>query len=129
MKSWSESWRLMVTFQEPEDERTKYVREHDKARRKRADRLFHWSLGMPPEDDMDVQANRVGITWRELMVAGAVGLAALGIWRATSQPSPDPAPPPAAVSPLDSEYEIRFYDADGNPIQVDRWPGGQADEQ
>lgn len=32
----------------------------------------------------------------------------------------EPAP---AVEPADSEYEIRFFDADGNPISVPRQPG------
>ena len=100
-------------------ERTKYVRKDDKRRRKRANRLFHWSLGMPPdEDDMHVQANR-GITWKELLAAGVIGLAAWGIYRSTSQPPP--ALPPAitesqlAIEPI--RGKIRFWTEDGTEIE------------
>ena len=52
-----------------------HMREYDKRRQKRADRLFHWSLDMPPEDDdVDVRVKN-GMTWREMAViaGGLIG--------------------------------------------------------
>lgn len=106
--------------EEPDkDERTKYMREYDAERRKRAKRLFHWTLDMPPEDDMgNIQANR-GITWKELAAAGTIGLAAWGIYRSTS-------PPPPVVPPAITEAQpsiepirgkIRFWAEDGTEIE------------
>ena len=118
----------MVQSPEPDmDERTKHVREYDKERRKRAKRLFYWALGMPPdEDEMNVQANR-GITWKELAAAGAIGLAALGIYRSTSQPPP--AAPPAitesqpVIEPI--RGKIRFWTEDGTEIDESTDSNGQ----
>jgi hypothetical protein len=106
-------------YNEPDmDERTKYVREYDRERRKRAKRLFHWSLGMPPdEDDVNVQANRsYGITWKEVAAAGALALAGYGIFRQPSTPPPPPQPPAVQeVEPL--KGTIRFWTEDGTEIE------------
>jgi hypothetical protein len=92
------------------DERTKYVREYDGERRKRANRLFWWSLGIPPgDDDMNVQANRFGITWKELAVIGLIGLVAWVMY--------------LRMGPTDAAYDVQFYDANGNEVRLDRWPG------
>lgn len=109
---------MASSMEEPnKDERHKFVREHDAERRKRANRLFHWSLDMPPaDDDMDVRVNKnQGITWKELAVVAAAllgGGALYNNWNTGDQT------PPAATSPADSEYEVRFYDADGNLIEI-----------
>ena len=99
-------------------ERTKHMRKYDLRRQKRADRLFHWSLDMPPgEDDVNVQANRqIGMGWKELLVIGGLGLGGLTLF-ADREP-PQSTPPPPAASPADSEYEVRFFDRDGNPITI-----------
>ncbi len=115
---------MVQSSEEPDyAERTKYIREYDRERSKRARRLFHWSLNMPPEDDMNVQANRIGITWRELAAAGVLGLAAWWIYQITAA-KVDPPTPPAASAPTDAAYDVRFYDAAGNEVRLDRWTGG-----
>lgn len=35
----------------------------------------------------------------------------------------EPPQPPAASAPVDAEYEVLFYDAQGNEVRLDRWPG------
>ena len=113
---------MALSVEEPDrDERTKHIRKYDAERRKRANRLFHWSLDMPPdEDDVNVhQANRTGITWRELAAAGAIGLAAWGIYRSTLQPSPAA---PSAITESQPTIEpirgkIRFWAEDGAEIE------------
>jgi hypothetical protein len=108
-------WRMTESVSEPND-RHKFVRDYDRSRQKRADRLFHWSLDMPPDaDDVDVRVKR-GLGWQELAVIGAT---ALGVgWLFTGRDeSLIPAPVPI-VQPIDSEYEVRFFDAEGNLIDV-----------
>ena len=92
---------------------------YDQERRKRATRLFHWSLDMPPgEDDVDVRVNK-GLGWRELAVLAGTALG--GLWLFSDKlPTPTPAPVQPIQGPVDSEYEVRFYDADGKPIEVPR---------
>jgi len=65
--------------------------------------------------------NRHGMTWRELAVVAAMVLGAggLGAWAFSSSSSePQQQQQPATMSPVDAEYEVRFFDADGNPIRV-----------
>ena len=107
---------------EPDGSRPR-MEAYDARRRKRADRLLHWSLDMPPdEEDVDgIRVNR-GIGWRELAVVGATVLG--GVWLFSGD-EPTPAPvqvvqPAQPASQVDSEYEVRFYDADGNQIDVPR---------
>ena len=120
---------MAQSYEEPDiDERTKYIRDYDGERRKRANRLFHWSLNMPPgEDDMNVWANRTGITWRELTAAGVIGLAAWGIYRSTSQPPPAASPAitesQPAVEPI--RGKIRFWAEDGTEIDEVTEANGQ----
>ena len=57
----------------------KHMKEYDKRRQKRADRLFHWSLDMPPEeDDVDVRVKN-GVTWKEMAVVAGSLFGAHGI--------------------------------------------------
>lgn len=113
----------MESHEPDKDERTKNMRQYDQRRQKRADRLFHWSLDMPPgEDDVDVRVNKTsGLGWKELVVIAA---ASLGGFYLLTRDDSDPAPPPAPVvqqqtgGPVDSDYEVRFYDKDGNLIEV-----------
>ena len=86
-------------------------------------------IAMAPEDDVYVDAHRTGIgPWGIAGVASAVGipsLASIGIlaYALLNQqpPNAEPSTPPA-VSVQDAEYEVRFYDKDGNPISVPRLP-------
>jgi hypothetical protein len=74
------------------------------------------SLGIPP-DRGGISVHN-GFGWRELLVIGLLLLGGVGgtAYMAQSQISkPDT---PSAASPVDSEYEVRFYDANGNPIDV-----------
>lgn len=76
------------------------------------------------DDDMgDIHANRIGMTWKELaaiaiLVGGSVSATAY-LMQSLSTPTPPPAASPTpAAGPSDSEYEVRFYDAEGRPIVV-----------
>ena len=81
-------------------------------------KLAHKSLDIADDDmDVNVQNTKSGIGWRELAVAAVAGLTGFGMWQYSQQPTP-PADPVEHASPVDSEYEVRFYDADGNPIDV-----------
>ena len=73
-------------------------------------------LGKSGGKPMEVRTDtRTGMGWKELAVIGATMIGG-GALVATFLG--DKAPPPAATSPADSEYEVRFFDADGNPIAV-----------
>lgn len=92
---------------------------HENWRERLHQRVVHKGLDMAMEDDVEVHAPRTtvnGVGWKELAVAGLLALGGYGLWL-RGQPSPAPAPP-AFEGPLDSEYEVRFFDADGNPINV-----------
>ena len=105
----------MVSYQEPDqDERTRHIREYDKRRQQRADRLFHWSLNMPPEDDgVNNVGNRSGMGWKELAVIAAL-VAGVGYVASLSNTAP---------GPQDAEYDVIFYDDAGNKVRLDRWTG------
>lgn len=82
-------------------------------------KLAYKSVDMADDDmDVNVQNTKSGIGWRELAVAAVTGLVGFGMWQ-YAQPSEPPA---------DSEYEVRFYDADGNPIDVPHISTREADE-
>ncbi len=79
------------------------------------------SLGVPP-DDMNI---RTGIGWKELaVIAGALLGGGWLLKNASTPPPPVPTTttPPSVAAPVASEYEVRFYDADGNVIPVPRLP-------
>lgn len=85
-----------------------------------AKKATYKALDIPEEDDVNINVQK-GYGWKELLVGGAVllggGLLASNHFQ----------PPQAA--PVDSAYEVRFFDADGNPITVpnvsERAGGGQ----
>lgn len=86
----------------------------------------HKALDIP--DDMgDIEANKVinsGMGWKELAVLGGLGLGGLYVVNDKGEQVPL-TPPPAVVQPAqpipDSEYEVRFFDKDGNQIMVPRY--------
>jgi len=100
------------------DERTKYMRAHDARRQKRADRLFHWSLDMPPaEDEVDVHVNKSAVTWRELAVIAAAILGGLLIWSSRNNTQP---PPPAASQPAEPiRGTLRFWVDDSVQVEAE----------
>jgi len=75
-----------------------------------------------PEDEMSVSVQQ-GMTWKELAVIAAlvVGIGGVALSLAT-KPAPAPPPPVPAIQPAedlaDRDYEIRFFDADGKPVNV-----------
>lgn len=86
-------------------------------------RAAHKALDIP-EDPMSVNVTKSGIGALGAIgiaaAAGLPGLAAVGLAlgvfdRLAPQP---PAAVPAAVSPVDSDYVVRFYDKDGKLIDV-----------
>ena len=92
----------------------------------------HKALGIP-DDDMNITTS-TGMGWKELAIMSA--LIAAAAWAGmcfTNQPAPQPQPvqQPAPVqhplpvqpSPTDAAYDVLFYDAAGNELQLDRWPG------
>jgi len=82
-------------------------------------RLTHKSLDIPETDDVYVDNSKRGLGWKELAVIAATGLGGAGLY-SLSQSSTAPVPPVSNVQPqlLDSEYEVRFFDAEGKPINV-----------
>lgn len=85
-------------------------------------RASHKALDIP-EDMGDIQANKSitsGMGWKELAVLGALGIGGYQVTQNTTQNAAPPATPPAAVAGelLDRDYEIRFSDQHGNPIDV-----------
>lgn len=74
------------------------------------------------DDEMDFRQNiqRIqGLGWKELLVIIVGCLAAWGLWQFNTSPPPlTPSPSQPESSVPDSEYEVRFFDAEGNPIQI-----------
>ncbi len=75
----------------------------------------HKALDIAPEDDVHISQKTSGLGWKELaiIVAGMVaGTAATG-WLLYKQSEPT-----KHESPVDTEYDVRFYDAEGKLIEV-----------
>ena len=86
-------------------------------------KLAHKSLDIGEDDDIHVDKSNttLGITWKELAVLGMLGLGGLYVFDKWNQQQPT-TQQPAATSPADSEYEVRFFDADGNSIKIEPLP-------
>lgn len=80
------------------------------------DKAIHKALNLPMEDD-DMQFNQSsGLTVGHLLgIAVIAGVLFVGasLWK----PS-EPAPPMSAPGVTDTEYDVRFYDREGNLIDV-----------
>jgi len=81
--------------------------------------LAHKSLDIGLDDDMHVDNSRthLGITWKELAVVGGLILGAFYLYGQWNIQAPQQSPA-VGTPPVDSEYEVRFFDAEGNPIDV-----------
>jgi len=97
---------LYGVFQKSEDWRNRLHR-----------KLAHKSLDIADTEDVNVDNSRIGMGWKELAVLGALGLGGFHLYGKQTSPTPPPTPAQQA-SPIDSEYEVRFFDAAGNPIDV-----------
>lgn len=103
-----------------------------------ARKTSHKALGVSDMGDI-TSSTKSGMGWKELAAIGATLLGVGGLYQwakndttaaftpppasaPVSTDQPTPAPPQPAAGPVDSEYEIRFYDADGNLIDVPRRP-------
>ena len=78
--------------------------------------LAYKSQDMAEDEDLQItNANqtRNGITWKELAVIAATLLGGGYLYQNSGNLSPT-----ATIAPTDSEYEVRFFDADGKPINV-----------
>lgn len=89
-------------------------------------RVAHKAADLPLEDDVHIDNSRTGFSTGQILGLGAaaglpgiVVAAILGLALLRDR-APEPAPQAAAGSVLDSEYEVRFYDKDGNLIEVPR---------
>lgn len=85
-----------------------------------AAKLAHKAVDIPEDEDVNLNVqNSHGIGWKGLAVIAGALLG--GAWLAKDAFKP-PTLPPAATSPVDSEYEVRFYDAQGQLIEIPRLP-------
>lgn len=74
----------------------------------------HKALGIP-DDEMNIHAdNRRGMDWKMAAVLAAAGLGGYALHQ-QGQAVTEPRPPVIAD---DSEYQVRFYDRNGNLIDV-----------
>lgn len=82
-------------------------------------KLTHKSLDIPVDDDVHVDNSRKGMTWKELAVISGTLLGMGSLYAYMNKPPQAPTAPPAQpAGPVDSEYQIRFFDKDGNLIEV-----------
>lgn len=101
------------------------------------DAVARKALNMPVDDEMnidqDIKINKTGFGWKEILALSAVGFGTYAVsangfnFRGqntppsaiTSTPTILPVQPIPSVPPLpDSEYQVLFYDKDGNLISV-----------
>jgi len=87
----------------------------------------HKALDIPEDEGMQNVGNKSGMGWKELAILGAIGLGAAGIYKYTpsitqqqQQTTIEQAKPAAdvEVKPVSSEFDVFFYDKDGNLIDV-----------
>ena len=84
-------------------------------------KLAHKSLDIPLDDEMNINQTKTGMTWKELAIIAAAGIG--GGYVYTNERGVDP---PVVQQPVDSEYEVRFYDSSGNLIDIPKLPAGNS---
>lgn len=94
-------------------------------------RAVHKALDIPESEEMQNVGNKIGMGWKELAVIGAILLGGYGSYNYFNSETTTQQPQAATsqgAGPVDSEYEVRFYDAGGNPVQVPHISARPADE-
>ncbi|MGE3410296.1 MAG: hypothetical protein AB7I37_26185 [Pirellulales bacterium] len=118
----------MATTTAKQEVDTKYLYGHyQKARDWREDFMkenaYKATDTVPPED-MNITKTNTGIGTLGAVGIGAIsglpGLVLAAAMLLKGDPAPQPPTAPAAVSPADSEYEVLFYNAKGELIDVPR---------
>ncbi len=79
----------------------------------------HKALDIPEAEPVINSTNTTGVGWKELAVMGALIAGLVGVTQLNNTATPPT--PVTQAAPPDAGYDIVFYDADGNQIQVDRW--------
>lgn len=106
---------LYGKFQKSEDDHARFAK-----------RMAHKAADLAMEDDLNITTTKTGVSTPGLLgIAGIAGASLLGYGYMNRDQPAVPQSPPAAVAPVtpaDSDYEIRFWDRDGNPIEVERVP-------
>ena len=98
-------------------------RDGEKWRTRLSRKLAHKSLDIADADDMDIEVDRSnrsisGIGWKELAVLAAAGLGGFALWSHEKTPAATPPPAVQQQSPADTEYDVRFYDKNGDLIDI-----------
>lgn len=81
-------------------------------------KLAHKSLDIADDVELQVDNSRknAGMGWRELAVIAAAGIG--GAYLYNQSQTPPMQPPPSHQSPVDTDYDVRFWDGDGNEINI-----------
>ena len=77
--------------------------------------MAYKALGIPRREGITTNS---GMTWKHLLATA--GIVAASLWGVGQLMPTADAPPPTPVAPVDSDYEVRFYDSEGNLIDVPR---------
>lgn len=91
-----------------------------KWRQRLAEKATYKALDIPESEGIGVTVNRNitrGMGWRELGVIGAIVLGGAMLLKTEAEVSPA-----IPSTPVDSEYEVRFYDQDGNRLPIEYRP-------
>lgn len=105
---------LYGNFQKADDDRRKFAR-----------KVAYKAADMAMDDDVNITNTKTGIGTAGAIGIGAVAgipglLTALAMYFGGNGHAPAPQQPVQQVKPADSEYDVLFYDKDGNLIPVQR---------
>lgn len=85
-------------------------------------KLAHKAVDIADDDPMNNVGNKSGMGWKELAVVGAIVVGSIFAIRASAPDATVPVVPVPAASVADTEYEVRFYDVDGNRLAIEHRP-------
>lgn len=93
-------------------------RDHHLWRDKLGKAAAHKALGIPDDMMIDARQQRTsGLDWKLAAVMAAAGLGGYALYQNGNKPDETIANPPS-----DSEYEVRFFDRNMNPIDLKPLP-------